>query len=431
MPDRWWESFEDPSLNRVIDEALSGNLDLKMAWSRMEQARAVARQAGAQGRLQLSYSAGAQKSRSFLSVGGHDRSSENDSLTQSVAASYEVDVWNRYASQERAAELDWQSSRDEVETLAISLTATLTDIWFTLIERRALLELLDRQIAVSQTFLDLTEARYGQGITSAVDVFQQRGQVASIQSQRAPVESQVLVLHHQLAVLLGHSPGEVFGRDLTELPGLLPLPSIGVPTDLLIHRPDIRAARQRLAAADHRIAAAIADRYPVLSLTGRMGLGGDEIEKLFSNWIWSLAANLAAPILDGDRRAAEVDRTRAVVKERLYSYGHSLLTAIQEVENALAQEQKQREYLERLAHQLTIAQQTLDETRSRYMAGLSEYLPVLTALQSMQSVERSELQARRDLLGYRIQLHRALGGRWPSFLENNTLSGVMIQQKTL
>jgi NodT family efflux transporter outer membrane factor (OMF) lipoprotein len=415
-PDRWWQSFNDDDLNQIIDIALSDNLDLRMGWARMEQANAIARQTGAAGKPQLSYNAGTQRNRSHLPT-GRDESAQ---FSQSLAASYEVDLWNRIASSRQAAELDWQATRDDVETIAISLSANLCDLWFTAIEKRARLDLINRQLEVSQTFLDLTESRFGQGMTSAVDVYQQRSQLASIRSLIPTVESQLTLSQHQLAVLMGRAPKYELPEQPNILPQLSQLPETGVPADLLKRRPDIRSAQKRLVAADHRIAAAVADKYPILSLTGRTGLGGDQLDQLFSNWIWTIAANTAVPILDGDRRSAEVDRTRAVVKEKLLAYGNTVLTAIKEVEDSLTQEQKQKEYLERLQKQLEIAKQTLSETRSRYVGGLGNYLPVLTALQAVQQVERSELEAQRNLINFRIQLHRALGGVWPSELQDES-----------
>ncbi len=419
-PDRWWQSFNDEDLNQIVDIAMSDNFDLRMAWARMEQANAIARQAGAAGKPQLSYNAGAQRNRSFMSFGGNQTRNESANFSHSLAASYEVDLWNRIASSRQASELDWQATRDDVETIAISLSANLCDLWFSAIEKRARLDLINRQIEVSQTFLDLTESRFGQGMTSAVDVYQQRSHLASIRSLIPTVESQLTLSQHQLAVLMGRSPRYELPEQPDILPQLSELPETGVPSDLLTRRPDIRSAQKRLVAADHRIAAAVADKYPILSLTGRTGLGGDQLDQLFSNWIWTIAANIAVPILDGDRRSAEVDRTRAVVKERLMAYGNTVLTAIKEVEDALTQEQKQKEYLERLQKQLEISNQTLAETRSRYVGGLGDYLPVLTALQAVQQVERSELEAQRNLINFRIQLHRALGGVWPSELQDES-----------
>ena len=184
---------------------------------------------------------------------------------------------------------------------------------------------------------------------------------------------------------------------------LRPLPETGVPADLLKRRPDIRAAELRVIAADYRVAAAVADRLPAIRLTGNVGYQAHRSSDLFDGVHWYF----------GDEGSpAEVDRTKAVVDELLKAYGQALLVAFQEVEDALAQERNQHDYLGLLQKQVELARQTLDAAQARYVNGQGDYLPVLTALQSRQRLERAYLTAQRDLIISRIQLCRALGGAW-------------------
>ncbi|MEC9072711.1 MAG: TolC family protein, partial [Myxococcota bacterium] len=162
----------------------------------------------------------------------------------------------------------------------------------------------------------------------------------------------------------------------------------------------------------HRVGVAIADRFPALRIGGSTGFQDRDISELFTNWVWSLAANVVAPLFEGGRRAAEVERTRAVLEERLHQYGGVVLRALGEVEDALSGERRQKEHLSALSTQLDDARATLEEARRRYVAGLVDYLPVLTALQSVQQVERQAVSARRQCLSFRVQLSRALGGAW-------------------
>jgi outer membrane protein TolC len=176
----------------------------------------------------------------------------------------------------------------------------------------------------------------------------------------------------------------------------------------------------RLAAADYRVAAAVAARLPALRIgaeTGYESRDFGEIENIFDNWIWSLFANITWPVFDGGRRKAEVDRNKAVVKEALGAYGQVMLRALQEVEDALIQERKQAEFLIELERQVGLARDTLRAARMRYANGLSDYLPVLAALESLQTVERSQIVAERQLLSFRVQLYRALGGTWTLSME--------------
>ncbi|MHC4798944.1 MAG: TolC family protein, partial [Planctomycetota bacterium] len=152
-------------------------------------------------------------------------------------------------------------------------------------------------------------------------------------------------------------------------------------------------------------------------LTGGIGYDADDFANLFNDWFVNLAGNLTAPLFDGFRRAAEVDRTKAVVEERLAAYRLTVLTAIKEVEDALVQERKQAEHITALAEQLEDARNSWREAARRYQRGLSDYLPVLTGLERTQLLRRNLITARRDLLFFRVNLYRALGGNWTKDLE--------------
>jgi outer membrane protein, multidrug efflux system len=201
-----------------------------------------------------------------------------------------------------------------------------------------------------------------------------------------------------------------------QLPQIEDLPPAGLPAQLLENRPDILAALARLKAADQQLVAAEAARLPAIRLTGSGGYSGGELDRLFDNWLANLAAGLTAPLLDGGRRAAEVDLSASVVEERLALYRQTVLNAVREVEDSLAREVYLREHIHWSESQLRIAAKALDEARSRYLNGLSDYLPVLTQLLSVQNLEMDLIERRRELIAARITLHRALGGSWPQKL---------------
>jgi outer membrane protein TolC len=165
-------------------------------------------------------------------------------------------------------------------------------------------------------------------------------------------------------------------------------------------------------AADHRVGAAIADQLPALRFSAGTGFADAAIDLLFMRWIYNLAANLIAPLFDGGRRSAEVDRAQAVVEERLFAFGQVVLRSLKEVDDALALESRQVEHLEALGRSVAQARETLADVRVRYVSGLTDYLPVLAAVQTLQAAERREVSARRQRLSYRVHLHRALGGAW-------------------
>ncbi len=415
-PDPWWKDFADPGLEQVVRETLSGNLDLGAAWARLQQARALAEKGGAplwpsvqiQGNLSRTH-------QTFLGGGAFGNISfTTDQYNLTAAASYELDLWGKLRDQRSAALLDLQASRKDMEALAMSLSAQAAEAWFQFQEARAQESLLRAQVQTSRALLELVKRRFGQGLATALDVSQQKQQLAALLAQLPPVASRLEVLRHQLNLLRGKPPnagGLPLGEE-ADLPEPPPLPPTGLPADLLVRRPDVAAARLRVAAADHRLGAALAERLPAIQLTPRAGYQGPNARDLFKNWIWTLAAGFTAPLFEGGRIQAEVDRNRAVKLERLQAFGKTFLQALGEVEDALARERRQRDYLAALEGQLEAARSNLEEARRRYFHGLNDYLPVLTALSSFQQAQRAMITAKRELLSYRVQLYRALGGDW-------------------
>jgi outer membrane protein TolC len=182
---------------------------------------------------------------------------------------------------------------------------------------------------------------------------------------------------------------------------------------VLLRRPDVQAARHRAVAQDHRIGAAIAEYFPRFTLDASLGWRSfNGFEGLFDNFIYTVAGQLGATLFQGGRRKAEVRRNRALLEERLGAFAQQVLVALREVEDALVEEREQVRLVGRLDRQVDAARATLVEARLRYVNGLSDFLPVLTALQGLQDAERQRVAAQRELLARRVRLHRALGGTW-------------------
>ncbi|HQI75647.1 MAG TPA: TolC family protein, partial [Candidatus Latescibacteria bacterium] len=185
-----------------------------------------------------------------------------------------------------------------------------------------------------------------------------------------------------------------------------------VPADLIRRRPDVRKAYFEVMAADRRTAAAIADRFPRITLSAGANTSAESVTDLFSNWLASLAANVAMPLVDGGRRKAEVERTRAATSASLTAYGQTVLDALAEVENAIATERRQQEYVTSLRQQLSLAAEVINRARDNYLQGVTEYTRVLEAQQTHQALEISYLGAQLALIENRIALYRALSGGW-------------------
>jgi multidrug efflux system outer membrane protein len=408
---KWWETFNDSELNAIIEEAFSNNLNLKELWARLKQARARAVQTGADRYPNLTGTAGARHSRqrtkneSALTI-----TSEDYSL--GLSSSYELDLWGRVRAEQEAAILSAEASEQDLNAAAITLAAEVASRWLQIIAQRTQKHLLNEQLKTNRTFLELIELRFRHAMVSALDVYQQQQLIDQVGAQMPLVEAQESKLMNELSVLLGKAPRRPLVISRPALPKLAPMPSTGIPADLLKNRPDIRAAQLRLQSAGWNVSAARADRLPSLTLSASAIFESKHLDLLLDNWLLSLAANLTAPVFDGNRRAAEVDLTMALKDENLAAYRQTILTAIREVEDALITETKQQEHILELKQVIQTARKALEQATLRYRNGLTDYLPVLTQLLSVQDLERNLITQRATLLTNRISLYRSLGGTW-------------------
>lgn len=404
VPDRWWTVFGNQQLNTVVDTATAANFTLRTAWQRLQAAQAVVdRESGALF-PDLEGTAGASLN------GTQPDGTSTETLELGLSSAYEVDLWGRIRARVQAERFRAQASRTDYQAAALSLSGEVVRTWAQLAEANSQRRLVQEQIETNKTVLNLLENRFETGQIRSVDILRQRQLLESTREQRTIVESRVQVLEHRLAVLLGRAPQAGVENPPQALPELPPLPATGVPTDLIRRRPDVQSAFNRLRAADRDLAAAISNQYPRLTLSVSASTAASAAQDLFQTWAYSFAGDLLAPIFRGGALRAEVDRTEAVRTQRLYEYGQTVLTAFQEVEDALIREKKQRERIQRIEQQVTLAQQAYEQLRVQYFNGAADYLDVLTALDEVQQLRRDRLSAELTLVEDRIALYRALAG---------------------
>lgn len=404
MPDEWWTSFNDPALNKLVDTALAGNLDIRTIWYRFQEARAIV-----------------DRQASFLlpDIEASIRSSLNrpqpdfvggENVQLGVSAFYEVDLWGRISALTQAERYRAEASFADYQAAGISLSAEISLNWYRLQAALEQLDIINKQIETNEEVITFIKAQFGSGQIRSVDILRQQQLLEATLEQKIQAEARVAVLEHQLAVLLGKPAQEAIAYEPDSLPVLPPLPETGLPTELISRRPDIKSAFLLLQAADREVAAAISNRYPRLSFSTSAQLRANSFENLLEDWAYSLGGNLLAPLFYGGRLNAEVDRSQAVKQQRLYEYGQTVLIAFQEVEDALVQENKQLERIEVLQEQLSLADRAYRQLRIEYFNGLSDYLAVLIALREAQQLRRDLLTANLNLLEFRIALYRALAG---------------------
>ena len=406
-PTPWWKAFRDPELSELIESALKSNLSAQQFASRIKQADARKRKTGAGLFPSLTLAADTTR-RDTHQLNDTAATSHERTTSIGLLFDWEADVWGKLSAAWQAAQLDIEAARYDWLGAQLLLTSSVSQTYLEILEQRQLLQLLKDQVEVNETLAKLTELRYGQGQASIVDILQQREQLKATQALFPETEAELADLNYALAVLLGRAPQAEALVTRTDFPGPLRLRASGTPSTLLKERPDLLSAQARIAAIDQRVAEAAADRLPRFSLRSSLTVSGvPSLESLVS----SLLVGALAPIVDGGERRAEIELRKAELEEAIQFYSQLYLEAIAEVESALYRESKQSERVDLLESQLETAQKLLGETRNRYSNGLTDYLPVLAAIQSVQRLERELISNKRTHLSYRVAIHRAFGGQ--------------------
>lgn len=400
---RWWREFNSDTLDQLVDTSLSSNPRLDEAWARLAKADAASRVAGALKYPTLTGRAGVSQTRT------EDTSSENYAV--GALLSYEVDLFGRTDAESKATLFDLAASEEALNATMLSLVGEVVEQWLIFVEQTQLKFLIESQVVVSKTLLDLVELRFSLGKASALDVYQQRQQLASTESGIPDVEARLRKADHALDILTGNAPDQQIIQE-SKLPKLPPFPDLGSPWELLQMRPDLKQISHKIFAEDERLYAAIADRYPTLDLSLDYSFSASELADLLDSSLLRIAADIVAPLIDGGRRRAEVDRREAILNEQIAKLSNAFLVALKEIEDATTEEKYKLRKVEQIDHQITIARANLSEARSRYLNGLSDYLPVITAVQTMQRLERERITEEKALLATRARLYRALGGNW-------------------
>ncbi|TVZ16961.1 efflux transporter outer membrane subunit [Maribacter sp. MAR_2009_72] len=404
LEDKWWTTFNDNTLNTLIDSALRSNYDLEATWQQFLAAKATVSRTTSDKWPQIN--ASAQTAENFPIndfTGG-----ENTQL--GITAAYEIDLWGRIRSAVQAEKYRAEASLFDYRTAAITLSAEIASTWYQLVAARKQLEITENQIATNEDIIKLIRSRFVGGQVRAVDILRQVQLLESTKEQKIIFSTNVQLLENQLAVLLGRQPQENLELQNANLPNLPELPSSGLPLELVRRRPDLQRSYANLLAADRDMASAVKNRYPRLSLNARGQLRANNFQTLFDNWAYSIAGNLFAPLINGGALKAEAKRRSAIKEQRLYEFGQTTLVAFQEVEDGLVQNQMQKQRTENIARQLELAEKSNNQLRVEFLNGFSPYLDVLIGLDQEQQLRRDYVAAQLRQIQARIGLYRALAG---------------------
>jgi multidrug efflux system outer membrane protein len=415
----WWRVYGDPGLERLIEEALAQNTDVLVAAARVDEARALLGESRAALRPEVSGNASAGRLRSSAATGtlppGAPR--ERDNYRATLDVSYEIDVFGRLRAASDAARADLAASEAVRDAVRLALTARVASGYYGLAALDAQVDLTRRALRLREEALALQRRRRDAGLISDFDLRQLEAETATVRAQLPPLERDRELEEAALAALLGRAPRAVLEDAVArtalaaDAPSAVVVPS-GLPSELLLRRPDIVEAEQRLVAANARVAVARSAYFPSIRLTGFLGGESAELDDLFTGpaGIWSFAAALAQPLYAGGRLQAQRDAAAARERAALAQYQGAVRGAFREVRQALSAQVRARESFEAQAARVDALAETLRLARLRYASGVSSQLDVLDAERGLLAAQTARIEALRAQRAAVADLYRALGG---------------------
>jgi len=414
--EQWWTGFKDPTLDRLVGQAIAGNLDLKIAEQRLVEARAERAQAAAGFYPTLSASATAERQRYSTALKFPPFGGIANTFETGFDASWEIDVFGKTRRAVEAADASVAASAESRRDVLVSLLAELGQDYATLRSAQARLVIADRNIKADQDALDLTRDKYRGGLGNELDVAQAQSQLETLNAAVPQLQTAVAQQSHAIAVLLGQEPGALEAELATPapLPPAPPMLPAAVPSDVVRNRPDIRAAERQIAGANAQVGVAIAQMFPSFSITPSFGLAAGSLHHLLRDGAlqWGAPASVSVPIFEGGRLEANVAQAKAVAEEDRLAYRKTVLTAFQEVEDALVAYSDERRRHERLVAAVEADRVAVQRATALYRGGLGNFLSVLDGERSLYSAEDAAEQSELTLTQQTIALYKALGAGW-------------------
>ncbi|MBA16134.1 MAG: RND transporter [Sphingomonas sp.] len=408
---QWWQNFDDPMLADLVERGRDANLDIAQAIARLRQARESLVQSRAGLLPTVSASGGYSRTEGLRGT-----SVSSDGFSLGADASYQVDLFGGTGSSLAAARADYEAAGYDYASVLISIEAEIARNYVTARLLQAQLDNARRSLTLQDDNLEIAGYRVQAGLVSSLDSEQARSQRAQTAATIPSLEASYNSAVSRIAVLLGLPPGALKAeletpKGIPQGPDMIP---VGIPADTLRQRPDVRSAERSLAAATARIGVAQAQLFPALSIGGGIDTSASSLDTLTDIITGQVFANLAQTIFDGGRNRSQVRASEAAAEGAFYAYKQTVLTSLEDVENALAALRSARERERYYADALDAANNVAILSRSQYRTGLTDFTTLNTAEASLLSAGNGLAQARADQATAIIQLYLALGGGWDS-----------------
>lgn len=428
--EKWWTTLQDPMLDSLIDRAVRGNLDLRLAQARVREARAQRGIVQADLFPTVNASGSYQRSRASRNVGAIPGGSgsqplgiEGDLYDVGFDASWEIDVFGGVRRGIEAANADIAAQVENRRDVLVTLLAEVARNYVELRSSQRQATIARGNLQAQQETLELTRVRFTAGLVSDLDVARAEAQVQTTASQIPALEISSQQSVHLLSVLLGQEPNALVPelRRETSIPPSPPVVPVGLPSELLRRRPDVRRAEREIAGATARIGVATADLYPKFSITGLLGLQSSKVGNLgdSGSHYWSIIPGVSLPIFNFGRIRSNIAVQNAREEQALITYEQTVLTGLREVEDALVAFSKDQTRRQTLANAVTANRRAVDLANQLYRQGLTDFLSVLQAQRDLFASEDALIQIDRNVSSDFVALYKALGGGW----EIETLAG--------
>jgi NodT family efflux transporter outer membrane factor (OMF) lipoprotein len=424
---KWWREFNDPLLDSLVERAVKSNLDLRIAEARIREARGALGVAGAglwptvdvsgsYTRNRASENAVGSPSQGAVAAPGGGRQLEQNLFKSGFDSGWEIDIFGGARRRVEAAEANVEASVEERRGVLVTLLGDVAKNYIDLRGFQRRLAVAQQNLRAQQETLSITKVRFDAGLASDLEVAQAEGQVGATAAQIPILQSGLKQALYRLDVLLGAQPGALSTEFANEapIPALPPQARVGLPVDLLRRRPDIRRAERQLAAATAQVGAATADLYPKLSLLGTFGLQSISASDWFTGQsrFWSIGPTISWPVFDAGKIRANIEIRNAQQEQALRLYEKSVLIALEDVENALANYGNEQTRYRSLIDAVTANRRTVQMATELYTRGLIPFLDVLDAQRSLYAAENDLTQSEAIMASNLVALYKALGGGW-------------------
>ena len=414
----WWQAFGDATLQQLIQEAIAGNYDVRIAAARVQQARAYANIARAAYFPSIGYTAKAQRSKEFEAFLGISPSRVDDSgnnlFLGVLSASWEIDIWGAIRRSNEAALAQLMATEDAQRAVLLSLVSEVAQNYFELIELDARLDISKKTTAAYQGIYKIFQDRLEFGVVSQLQTSRAEGSAAAAAATIPEVETQIAAKENQISTLLGRNPGPIPRGTPLFAQAVVPSVPAGLPSALLERRPDLLKAEQLLRAANAQVGVAKADFFPKLSLTGMVGKASPELAMITSggSTIWAIAAGLAGPLFEGGRIFYNYRATQAAWEQAKLQYEQAVIRAFQEVASNLDALDRLSQAEAEQARAVAALTKSVEHAINRYLYGFASYYEVLEAEEKLYSAQNGLVSIRLNRLLAYVQLYKALGGGW-------------------